>query len=160
MICVDFRTYAPCSPLSNTRTVKCVLTVADKKGFLGFIARKADAADGTLYSVLIAFHDTAYERISNGKQVVATSGNGRSVSYMIPDFFKTLTQDEVRWLMVELLDTYWAALTTLGLSMPPSDNSQDSSILSAMFATDNMQRIETVQVDHTSMRYPTYGPTQ
>lgn len=137
-----------------------MLTADDKVGFLQNMAWDAQDKGQSIFVVLKSHYRAAFTRDWNGKQVVASSGNGRSVSYTIPDFYKTLTQDDVRRLWVQLLACYNAALATLGIPQPAdTDFSKDATILSTMLASDSMQFIETVQVDHTLLRYPSsYGP--
>lgn len=138
-----------------------MLSADDKVGFLQTLAWQATDSGQSLFVVLKAHYSRAFSSNWNGKQVVATSGNGRSVSYITPDFFKTLTQDEVRRMWVQLLAIYNSALSTLGIAQPAdADLTQDKSILQTMLADDRMQEITTVQDDFTVIRYPTYGPTQ
>jgi hypothetical protein len=43
---------------------------------------------------------------NKGSYVMATSGNGRSAQFYMPDWFKTMTRDDVRRIFSEMMDLY------------------------------------------------------
>lgn len=136
-----------------------MVTADDRAGFLLSLFYEAQDKSVPLFSLIKAAIRGSYGRNAAGQTVISTSGNGRSVSLLMPDFLKTLTPDDARRMWVRLNSIYLNAVTTLGISMPAeTDSSQDQNIFGAMMASDDMQRITSYQDDFTALRYPSFGP--
>lgn len=125
---------------------------------LGFFYRKSVSGGVSLQSVLNAFQDKVIGGTTDGNLIVSTSGNGRSVSMVIPDFLKTFTPDDAADLSQSLIEIYIAACATLVLPFPAIDDpSNDAIIYATMLASNAMQAIREWQNDYTIIRWPTVG---
>lgn len=138
-----------------------MVTTEDKQGFLLSIYTTASNASVSLQSLLLAAVLANYCVQGAGKTIIATSGNGRSTSVLMPDYMKTLTQDESRRLWVQLYNCYNdTCQNVLNITIPAiTDYTKDVTIFNAMWASDFLTKCTSMQDDFTAMRYPSYGPT-
>lgn len=118
-------------------------------------AATATAASISLYAQLVSQLQAQITLLSSGKQIIGTSGNGRSTSFAMPDRFNGTTSDELTETYALFLNVYTAAVTTLAISTPAIDDlSHDAAILSTMLASDDMQAITRFSDDFTLLNYP------
>ena len=95
----------------------------------------------SLFSIIRAAIINQYSNGETGLTVISTSGNGRSVSFLMPDFRKTFTQDDARHLWVQMLKTYNTAVEKLihegTIAAVPAigDSSQDQTIVNKMLCS-------------------------
>lgn len=136
-----------------------MVTAADRGAFLQDLLWRATDNSVSIFSLLKSGLQNAVKGSANGRQIVGTSGNGRSVSFSTPDFLKGMTADDYRSLWNDLWQIYQDALTILGLSQPTAtDLTHDDDISAQMLLDDRLTAVYSTHVDHTLGRLP-YGGT-
>lgn len=130
-----------------------------KRGFLNSLYRQGAKAGLPLLESLTAFQDNGFAAISTGRLIGSTSGNGKSVSFIMPPVGKQFSEEQVFILSQELLEVYANALVTLAISQP-QDNTHDASIIATMLADDSLQTVRSMMYDFTALRFPSLGPTR
>lgn len=134
-----------------------MLTATDRQGYLQVLAWNAQDADSSLYNVIKSAVRCAFKDTNAGRQVISTSGNGRSVSVLVPDFFKTMTHDDVRRWFVSLLAIYTSTRAHLGFAAITDENdddtSNDAAIVAAMMADDRLNAVTEFTNDFTTLRF-------
>jgi hypothetical protein len=120
-----------------------VITAADRRTYLRTLAWDAQDQQVSLFSVLKAAMRGQFSLEERGKFVMATSGNGRSSQFFMPDFFKTLTTDDVRTLFDCLMNVYLQTYQGLGLVFPvnPAVADNDQAIFDRMMQSKWMQTV-------------------
>jgi hypothetical protein len=130
-------------------------TAADRKIFLRGQYGAANSASVSLGSKLYAEVLQSAQFIGSGGPIIGTSGNGRSVSFAIPDRNKFTTGDDKREMIDIVIDVYETALVTLSLpAQADTDTSKNTSIFNAMMDDDRMKKVTQFHVDHTLGRWP------
>lgn len=128
-----------------------------KRGFLRSILRDAQAASPqiTLAAALGAFQAAAYNNTKSGRVIVSTSGNGKSVTFNMPQIGLQLMQDELMALTEEYFAVYADALVSLNVA--GTNPTGDPAIFAQMLLDDRMQSITETRMDFTLIRTWTNG---
>lgn len=128
-----------------------------KRGFLRQIFTQAQAASPqiTLATALNTFQLNSFNAVKSGHMVVSTAGNGKSVTFNIPQIGLQIMQDEVMAFSEELFGVYADALVALNVA--GTNPTGDPAIFAQMLTDDRMQSISSVRQDFTLIRTWTNG---
>lgn len=140
-----------------------MVTAARKRLFLRYLFFNAQNSGKSLFTVLSELMNAYVGQVvgtaSGARQPITHSGNGRTVTFAIPDHFKFETSEERGDLIELLFEVYSDALTTLGFTQKPDwDPEQDTAIFNTMMDDDRVQTIKSTHTDHTLGRL-LYGGT-
>jgi hypothetical protein len=90
-----------------------------------------------------------------GRQIIGTSGNGRSTSFAIPNRNQAITFEDFSEMLELFAEVHETALDLLSLDEPDADDStNNAAIFAKMMDDDRMQRVDSVHIDHTLGRWP------
>lgn len=128
-----------------------------KRGFLRSILREAQAASPqiTLATALGLYQESQFSNTKSGRVIVSTGGNGKSVTFNMPQIGLQLMQDEIMALTEEFFAVYADALVTLGVA--GTNPAGDPAIFAQMLLDDRMQTITEMRMDFTLIRSWTTG---
>ncbi len=132
-----------------------MITVDDKVGFLRVLFWDAEDAGLSLFQVVKAIMREQHAGGSTqGGYVTASSGNGRSTQFAMPDFYKTLTRDDARHLMNQLMTGIQNASQCLGIQFPPEDGdvSNNQAVFLSILKSDWARKVTSSYNDWTNLR--------
>jgi hypothetical protein len=122
-----------------------------KRLFLRGLKWSAEEEGISLYAALKAAARGRLSQTANGKVILATTGNGQSVTFSIPNEHSAFTPQAAAELCEELLTRFEAAVTATGTSAAASlDGSNDAALLTEMLAL--LEPITEVHSDFSELR--------
>lgn len=118
-----------------------MVTAKLRKGLLLSLSRGATSQSLTLIAAINAAMDGSVQGIGTGRQIIGTSGNGRSVSFAIPDGAAEVTPSELLETYVVFYESYNRSWAALGIA-EPTTSASDAAILARMLLDDPFNGIE------------------
>lgn len=99
-----------------------MVTAATREAILFWAKAQANAQSIALLTFLENAIVAAGSNVGTGGQIISTSGNGRSVTFAIPNAAQGMTQDEYRDLLMALYKCCESAIETLDIASPTAAN--------------------------------------
>jgi hypothetical protein len=131
-----------------------MVTAAYRRMELRRLYLRANAQAASLLSLIEAA--ILSQDPGTGRQIIGTSGNGRSTSFAIPNRNNGVTFEDTSEMLELFAEVHETALDILSLDEPESDDStSNATIFAKMLEDDRMQKADRVRDDFTLLGYPT-----